>query len=347
MHTRPINQQTVVITGASSGIGREAALRFARKGARVVAAARNVGALNTLVDEIRSNGGLAMAVPTDVTRWEDVEALAREAETQYGRIDTWINNAAVSIYARFEDTTPEEFKRVIDVILMGQVYGTMAALKTMGNRTDAMVIIEVASALAEHSVPLQSAYCAAKHGIKGFVESLRQELAHDGRNVAVCLVEPSSINTPLFEHARPKIGVQPQPLKPVYDPSIVADALLSLAVKPRAVLAVGGAGEMMSFLDDVAPPLLDRMFTRSGIEQQRTSRPADERDNLDAPIQEPGRVRGNFGGRRFSTYTWARLHPRAAATVAAGAAGAAMAAPALAAGLIRNRNGKHADEDHE
>lgn len=332
MNTRPLSEQVVIITGASSGIGRETALQFARRGARVVAAARNEEGLNTLVDEISRGGGEALAVATDVSVWEDVRELSRRALDRFGRVDTWINNAAVAMYAPFEETSPEEFRRIVDVNLMGQVYGTMAALAAMPRgREEAGVIINNASVLAERAVPLQSAYCAAKHGVKGFTEALRMELAHDRRNVAVCIVEPSSMDTPLFEHARSKTGRQAKPLPPVYDPALVAQAMLACAERPQPLVVVGGAGKLLTTVEDVAGPLLDAWMERTAYRQQQANRPAPGRDNLFQPIREPGKVHGGFGGRRFSTYTWARLHPRAAL---AGLAGAAVAVPVA----IRLRN---------
>src|SRR6478735_4993432 len=199
----PLSDQVVVITGASSGIGRETALEFGRRGASVVIAARNEPALTEVAREIERHGGNALPAPTDVSDWTQVERLAGTAVARFGRIDTWVNNAAISAYATVEEMEIEEIERIMRVNLLGQIYGMKAALPHL-KRQHAGTIINVASALAERSVPLQATYCATKHGIKGFTEALRLELKNEQSGIAVVLVLPSSINTPLFEHARSK-----------------------------------------------------------------------------------------------------------------------------------------------
>jgi NAD(P)-dependent dehydrogenase (short-subunit alcohol dehydrogenase family) len=331
METVPLPEQTAVITGASSGIGRETALRFAACGARVVAASRNGDALDSLVDEIQRSGGRAIAVPTDVTRWEDVQRLAERAEQEFGRIDTWVNDAATTIYARFEDTTLEEFRRVIDVNLMGVVHGTRAALEVMKPGIDTRAaIINVASVEAEISLPMQSAYAASKHAVKGFSDAVRLEMMHEGRNIDVCVIEPSGIDTPLFEHARSKMGAAAKPISPVYDPKIVADAIVECARQPRRLVVVGGAGEVMSIANRIAGPALDWAFSRTMVKAQQADEPPPAADNLDAPVDEPGRVRGHYNGRPFSVWTWMRMHP--------GATAAAISVAAVPL-LLRRRDG--------
>jgi len=215
MQLKPINQQVVALVGASSGIGRNAALQFASRGAKVVVAARSQPGLESLVEQIRGLGGEATAVVADVTVFDQVKAIADKAVEVYGRLDTWVHNAAVELYAAFEVTTPEEFKRIVDVNLMGQVHGAMAALPYL-KREGRGALIHVSSIEARRSLPLQSAYAAAKHGIDGFLEALRVELMHEKLSISVTNVMPASINTPLFNKARTKLGVKPMGVPPLY-----------------------------------------------------------------------------------------------------------------------------------
>lgn len=209
MKLKPIDQQVVVVMGASSGIGRETALRFARQGAKVVVSAHGEAGLASLVDEVRREGGEATAIPADVAEFAQVKAVADGAVATNGRLDTWVHCAAVSLYARVEDTTPEEFKRVVDVTFMGHVHGAMAALSHL-KQTGQGALIHVSSIEARRAFPLSAAYAAAKHAIDGFLESLRVELRHDHVPVSVTQILPASINTPLFNNARTKLGVKAQ-----------------------------------------------------------------------------------------------------------------------------------------
>lgn len=310
---RPLAQQIVVITGASSGIGRQTALTFAKAGATCVVAARGGEALDAVAQEIERLGGRALPVVTDVGDWLAVEALARAAVDHFGRIDTWVNNAAISVYATAEELSVEEVDRVVRVNLLGQIYGCKAALPAF-RRQGTGTIINVASVLAERSVPLQSAYCASKHGIKGFTESLRLELQRDPGGVAVCLVLPSSINTPLFAHARSRLGKQPAPIPPVYEPSTVAEAIAALAVHPRRQVVVGGAGKLVTLLERLSPALLDWYMARGnrGFHSQLSDRADDGSDNLFQPWPGAGRTTGEAGEqtRSSSLYTrYLELHP--------------------------------------
>ena len=305
---RPINEQVVVITGASSGIGRETALRFGERGAAVVLAARNEIALREVAAEVERLGGRAHVAVTDVAEWPQVERLAGEAVARFGRLDTWVNNAAISAYATVEQLTVEEIERIIQVDLMGQIYGMKAALPHL-KRQGQGTLINVASALAERSVPLQAAYCAAKHGVKGFTEALRLELARERSGVQVTLVLPSSINTPLFTHARSMMGTKPQPIPPIYEPRVVAETILFAAEHPRRDLVAGGAGKALVLARRLSPALLDWYMLRgdSGVRQQQSGRPDDGRDNFDAPLGGPGSTTGDFGDRSRSTSPYTRL----------------------------------------
>ena len=195
MQLKPIEEQVVALMGASSGIGRETALRFAERGAKVVVAARNERGLDSLVDEIRDAGGSAVAIPADTSDFDQVKAVADRAAEEYGRLDTWVHLAAVGLFATFEQTTPEEFERVIDVNLIGQVYGAMAALPHL-KREGRGALIHISSVEAKRSFPFHSAYGASKHGMDGFLESLRVELKHEGWPISVTQVMPGTINTP-------------------------------------------------------------------------------------------------------------------------------------------------------
>jgi short-subunit dehydrogenase len=322
-----LDEQVVVITGASQGIGRETSLLLARKGAAVVPAARNEEALRTLVDEIEMTGGRAEPVVTDVSDAEAVERLADRAIERFGRMDTWVNNAAVSVYARIEELTAEEMDRVVEVNLLGQMYGMKAALARMrpnGRGT----IINVGSALSERAVPLQSAYVASKHGVAGFSEALRLELMETAPGIDVVLVLPSSINTPLFNFARSKLGVMPMPVPPVYEPHAVAEAIAHAAEHGGREIVVGGWGKLLIVAQQLSSTLLDRYMTlgRRMETQQKADRPDDPRDNLFQPSTGPGSTRGEFGDGAKPTSLYTReleLHPmrKRAITLAAAVAG--------------------------
>lgn len=310
---RKVSEQVVVVTGASSGIGRETAVMLGEHGASVVLAARNESALNEAAKEVERLGGKAQVVVTDVAEWAQVERLAQAAVEHFGRIDTWVNNAAVSVYGTVEELTIEEIERVVQVILMGQIYGMKAALPHL-TRQGQGTIINVASALAERSVPLQAPYCAAKHGIKGFTESLRLELARSHPGVNVTLIMPSSINTPLFDHARSKLGVKPQPVPPIYEPRVVAETILFAAENPRRTIVAGGAGKGIVQAEKISSSLVDWYMLRKerGFKQQRTNQPDDGRDNLFAPMPGTGSATGSFGQKSKSSTPYTRyldLHP--------------------------------------
>jgi NAD(P)-dependent dehydrogenase (short-subunit alcohol dehydrogenase family) len=336
MQLKPINQQVVVVVGASSGIGRETAIQFAARGAKLVVSARSEPGLNSLVDEIRQMGGEAIAVPADVTNFEQVKAIADYTIQQYGRLDTWVHLAAINLYATLEQTTPEEFKRVIDVNLMGQVHGAMAALPHL-KREGRGSLIHISSVEARRSFPYHSAYGASKHGIDGFLEAMRLELMHEGlRSINVTNVMPASINTPLFNKSRTKIGVKPQGLPPFYQPHIVVDAILYAACHPTRDIIAGGAGRAMSLIQRLSPQLMDTLLLQAGagFKLQETSEPKSEDapDNLFEPIAGFDQVEGDFSkhSRANSYSTWLETHPTAKwgaiAVTVLGAAGLAILA---------------------
>ena len=305
---RPIGEQVIVITGGSSGIGRATAIEAARRGAQVVIAARGEEALEAARREIEAAGGQVLAVRADVADFAQVRELGRRAVERFGRIDTWVNNASVSIYAEFAQITPEEFGQVLQINLMGQVHGAMVALEHMKERGGA--IVNVGSGLGDRAVPLQAPYSTSKFGSEGFSESLRTELEHGSIPVQVAVIKPSSINTPFFRHARTKTGVKPAPIPPVYDPALVAGAILHAAANPVRDLQVGSAAFTMA-LQQATPQLFDWFLKRFGYPLQQTDEPkAVGQDNLFTGAPGPGAIRGEFGGTRFSPYTWLRLHPQ-------------------------------------
>ena len=305
-------------------------MEFARHGATVVAAARNQEALETLAAEIHRIGGEALPVVTDVSDFAQVSALASRTADRFGHIDTWVNNAAVSTYGTVEQMDAEELHRVIDVNLMGQIYGMKAALPFL--RTSGGTIINVSSALAERSIPLQAAYCAAKAGIVAFGEALRVELEADGSPVHIVDVLPSSINTPLFTHARSKLGVKPKPVGRVYEPSVVAEAIVAAAHHPVRQVHAGFAGRLLDVAQRVSPSLLDRYLSSGpgdAIAGQRTDMPDEATDNLFTASTGPGATTGEFGERSKSTSVYTRVlapHPNVGrVAIATGVAAAAIA----------------------
>jgi NAD(P)-dependent dehydrogenase (short-subunit alcohol dehydrogenase family) len=331
MKLKPVGEQVAAVVGASSGIGRETALRFAKRDAKVVLAARSEAGLRSLEEEIRGLGGQATSVVADVSEFEQVETVARVAVEEYGRLDTWVHLAAVGLFASFDRTRPEEFRRVVDVDLMGQVYGAMAALpRIKGEGRGALV--HVSSVVGKRSVPLQSAYCASKHGVDGFLESLRVELMHEGwKNIGVTNVMPAAINTPFFTKARTKLGVKPKGFPPVYQPGVVADAILHSAEEAPREMVAGGAGKGMLLGQRLSPRLMDALMVRGGFGSQMTDQPksAADPDGLFAPMEGQDRAEGEFGEQALhrSYLTW--LDTRPALKWSIGVAGLAMALGAL------------------
>lgn len=296
---KPISQQVVAIVGASSGIGREAAIQFAKRGAKVAVAARSVAGLESLVDEIKSFGGDVIAVVADVSDFQQVKAIADKTVEVYGRLDTWVHAAATGVLAPFEQITPEEFKRVIDVVLMGQVYGAMAALPHL-KREGRGALIHISSMEGRRAIPLQSPYSSAKHGLEGFLESLRVELKHEGLPISVTSILPAVINTPYYNKAKTKIGVKPTGIPPYYQPSLVVDAILYTAEHPTRNFIVGDVGRVLDVMQRVSPALVDSILQVIAFPLQRTNEPKSEDapNNLFEPVDPAAgydRVEGDFG----------------------------------------------------
>ena len=311
MKLKPVGEQVVVLMGVSSGIGRETALRFAKSGAKVVASARGEEGLDSLVEEIRGEGGEALAVPADTSEFDQVKAVADRAVEEYGGLDTWVHLAAVGLFATFEQTTPEEFARVIDVNLMGQVYGAMAALPHI-KREGRGALIHISSVEAKRSFPFHSAYGASKHGIDGFVEALRVELKHEGWPISVSQVMPGTINTPFFDKGRTKLGVKAVGIPPIYEPETVANIIMYAAENPARDLVSGGAAQALILNQRLSPRILDAILaTRAGFAPQKTDEPRseDDPDNLYAPIRGHDTARNGFRALSRSLYNWLQMHP--------------------------------------
>jgi NAD(P)-dependent dehydrogenase (short-subunit alcohol dehydrogenase family) len=306
MQLKPISQQVVAIIGASSGIGRETALQFAKKGAKIVVSARNELGLNSLVSEIQAFGGEAIAIKGDVADFEQVKAIADYTVEQYGRLDTWVHCAASGILAPFAEITPEEFKRVIDVTLMGQVYGAMAALPYL-KQEGRGAMIHISSMEGRRALPLQSPYSTAKHGLEGFLESLRVELQHDKLPISVTSIKPAVINTPFYNHVLTKLGVKPTGLPPYYSPKLVAQAILHTAEHPTRDFIVGDVGRILDLAQRLSPELMDAILVAIGFSGQRTSEPksAEGQNNLYAPMDGYTQVEGDFNNLTiFSLSDW-------------------------------------------
>lgn len=311
MQLKPINQQVVAVVGASSGIGRLTALKFAQKGAKVVVAARSESGLNSLVQEIHNFGGDAMAVIADVSDFAQVQAIADKAVAQYGRLDTWVHAAATGVLAPFEEITPEEFQRIIDINLMGQVYGAMVALPYL-KQEGRGALIHISSMEGRRSLPLQSPYCASKHGLEGFLESLRVELQHEGLPISVTSILPSVINTPYYNKVRTKLGVKPTGIPPYYQPDLVADAILYTAEHPTRDFIVGDVGRVLDLVQRVSPELVDSLLALIGFVGQRTNEPKSEDapDNLYGPVPEYDRVEGDFRNLAIPSFLdWLDMNP--------------------------------------
>jgi NAD(P)-dependent dehydrogenase (short-subunit alcohol dehydrogenase family) len=303
----------VVVTGASAGVGRATVRRFAAEGASIGLIARGKDRLEDAAQEVQAAGGGALVLPLDVTDPRAVEVAADQVEEELGAIDVWVNNAMVTVYAPVAQLTPEEFRRVTEVTYLGSVWGTMAALRRMLPR-DRGTILQVGSALAYRGIPLQSAYCGAKHALEGFLDSLRTELLHDGSNVRVTAVELPALNTPQFSWGRTKMPRQPQPVPPIFQPEVAADAIVWASRNQRRELYVGWPTVEAVVGNKIAPGLADIYLARTGYDSQQSDEPVppDRRDNLFEPVPGDFAAHGRFDDRAKprSAQLWLTKHRR-------------------------------------
>jgi short-subunit dehydrogenase len=290
------SNKTIVVTGASAGVGRAIAQRFGAAGARVGLIARDAEALDEVKAEIERSGGSALVVPADVADAGAVAAAADDIERQLGEIEVWINDAMVTVFAPVWDITPAEYRRVTEVTYLGVVHGTMAALRHMRKRARG-TIIQIGSALAYRGIPLQGAYCGAKYAIRGFTDSLRTELLHGHSAINVTMIELPAVNTPQFDWARTHMGRQPRPVPPVVQPEVVARAVFRAALHPRREYWIGVPTIKAILVNMFAPGVLDRYLARSTVSAQQTTvaAAADRKDNLIGPVHGLHRTRGSFG----------------------------------------------------
>lgn len=270
--TRPLNEQVVVITGASSGIGRVTARMLGARGARVVVASRNLSSLTEIAEEINQSGGQAVACQTDVSDSSQVQRLANTALAHFGRIDTWINNAGVSLYATFDKVSEAEARRIMDVNFMGTFHGMQAALPIMRGNGGG-TIINTASVTGKRGIPLQTVYSASKYAIVGLGEAVRAELASDDSNINICTICPPSVDTPFFDHAMSKEGYAAKPMAPVYEPETVAEAIIGCAEDPKREVLIGAGGKAFALFNTLAPGVTDWFLGKTAISGQLSDEP--------------------------------------------------------------------------
>lgn len=320
--------EIVVVTGGSAGVGRATVREFARHGADVAVLARGKERIDAACAEVEAMGGRALGISVDVADGDAVEAAAERIERELGPIDIWVNNAFAGIFSPFMEMTPEEYARVTDVTYMGQVYGTRAALKRMLPRDSGMIVL-VGSALAYRGIPLQSAYCGAKHAIQGFLDSLRPELDYRDSRVKMCMVQLPALNTPQFDWARTHMGKKPKPVGKIYQPEVAARAIHFAAHSNRKEVWVGSTTTQAILGDEAASFLLDEYLAETGVDGQAASTPVspERKDNLFEPVPGDFAAHGRFDdvAHDSSTQMWLNRHRGAiAASLAVAAAGAGL-----------------------
>jgi NAD(P)-dependent dehydrogenase (short-subunit alcohol dehydrogenase family) len=328
----PLSQQVVVVGGGSYGLGRAIAHAAADRGAKVVVAARTREALDNAVREVEAKGSDGLAVEADVSKREDVERIVRAAVERFGRIDTYIANAMVTVYAEAHRLEDDELRRVFDVNFFGGVYGFWAALPEL--RKSRGTFVQIASALSYRAIPLQAAYCSTKAALRAFFESVRVEQEKERSGVDICVVLPGAINTPQFDRARQKIGLQPQPVPPIYQPEPFAEAVVRCCEHPIRELPLGWGSQKALWGQKVSPRAGDLVLLRNGWKAQHTQelKPQDSPDNLFEPLPGDPGAHGRFdeSARESTAWTWLRLHR---GPLGAGAALATM-------GLLAARSGR-------
>jgi NAD(P)-dependent dehydrogenase (short-subunit alcohol dehydrogenase family) len=321
--------EVVVVTGASAGVGRATVRKFAHHGARIGLIARGSEGLEGAKADVEAAGGTALVCPADVANAEQIEAAAAAVERNLGPIDVWVNNAMTSVFSPVKEMTAQEFKRVTEVTYLGCVYGTLCALKRMLSRNRG-VIVQVGSALAYRGIPLQAAYCGAKHAIQGFVDSLRCELLHDQSSVRVTMVQMPALNTPQFSWVRSRLPKKPQPVPPIFQPELAADAIYWAAHHDRAEVLVGWPTVKAIEGNKLVPRLADWYLACTGYQSQQTSLPEESGrpDNLWEPVPGDHGAHGDFAQRahRYSYQLWATTHRNWLALASLTLAGLACAA---------------------
>jgi short-subunit dehydrogenase len=321
--------QVVVITGASAGVGRAVVREFTKQKAHIGLIARGKERLEAAKREVEENGGKALALPADLADHAGVEGAAERLESEFGPIDIWVNDAMTTIFAPFVEIKPEEFKRATEVTYLGCVYGTLSALKRMKPR-DRGVIIQIGSALAYRSIPLQSAYCGAKHAIVGFTDSIRSELIHDKSKVHLTVVHLPAMNTPQFSWCRTRLPRHPQPVPPIFQPEVAARAIVWAAAHRRREVYVGWPTVKAIYGQELVPGYADRYLAENAYEGQETSQPvaADRPDNLFEPVPGDYSAHGIFNKRAsgFSVQSLVNIHRGPVAMIAGGLAALAWAA---------------------
>ena len=331
--------EVVVVTGASAGVGRAVACAFAKRGAHIGLLARGHAGLEGARKEVEALGGKAIAIPTDVSEPDQIEAAASKVEETFGPIDVWVNDAMASVFSPFKEMTPQEFKRVTEVAYLGFVYGTMSALHRMLPR-DKGHIIQIGSALAYRSIPLQAAYCGAKHGIMGFTDSIRCELIHDKSNVKISMAQLPAVNTPQFSWVKSRLPDKAQPVPPIYQPEVIGNAVAWLVDHPRRELFIGLSSVIAIQGNKVAPAYADQYLGKTGYQSQQTGQRADPNspNNLWEPVDETQDhgMHGAFDARAnsMSWQLWADTHIGTLALAGVGLVSAVGAGVAL---LRRNK----------
>jgi NAD(P)-dependent dehydrogenase (short-subunit alcohol dehydrogenase family) len=321
---KPIAEQVVVLMGASSGIGRVTAREFAKRGAKVVVASRSEEGLQSIVEEIKSAGGDAISFVADTTDEAQVLGLADYAVAQYGRIDTWVQLAGIGIVSEYDKITSDDFRKLLDINLVGMFHGVKVAVEKMRDAGGAF--IGISSVEGSVSFPLQSAYAASKHGVVGLLDGVRVELIHDKIPVSITNIAPAAIDTPFFDRAKAKVGVEPKAPPPVYSPESVARAILYAAEHPVRDLSVGSSGGLIRLLSAHLPGLTDKLMAKTQYKPQLSDKPKsqDAESGLETGELGMNQDTGGYGGRP-SIYTWIQTNPKTALTIAAAAVGATAA----------------------